>query len=77
MESLTVLFGFVAVVTLLLVLSALRWTRNRMARVVILLLFASGVWVLDHLRTSAHIADCLAAGHTNCLPLELRHGSHR
>ncbi|OYD80760.1 MULTISPECIES: hypothetical protein [Azospirillum] len=40
MESLTVIFGFVAVVTLLLVLSALRWTRNRMARVVILLLFA-------------------------------------
>ncbi len=40
MESLTVLFGFVAIVSLLLVFSALRWARNRMARTIILLLFA-------------------------------------
>ncbi|MBP2313828.1 hypothetical protein [Azospirillum soli] len=40
MESLTVLFGFVAIVALLLVLSALRWARHRMARAIILVLFA-------------------------------------
>lgn len=40
MESLTLLFGFVAIVTLLLVLSAVRWARHRWARAVILLLFA-------------------------------------
>ncbi|MCW2243480.1 hypothetical protein [Azospirillum canadense] len=40
MESLTVIFGFVAIVLLLLVLSALRWARNRMARAIILGLFA-------------------------------------
>lgn len=40
MESLTILFGFVAIVALLLVLSALRWARHRMARAIILVLFA-------------------------------------
>lgn len=40
MESLTVLFAVVAILALLLVLSALRWARHRMARTVILLLFA-------------------------------------
>jgi len=39
MEELTFLFGFVAVVTLMLVFVALRWARNGFARVLILGLF--------------------------------------
>lgn len=40
METLTILFAFVAIVTLLLVLAALRWTRNGRARALIVALFA-------------------------------------
>lgn len=40
METLTLLYAFVAVVTLLLVMAALRWTRHGRARALIIALFA-------------------------------------
>ena len=40
MEDLTILFGFLAIVALLLVLSAVRWARSGAARALIVLLFA-------------------------------------
>ena len=40
MENLTYLFVFVASVSLMLVLVALRWTQSRLARALILALFA-------------------------------------
>jgi hypothetical protein len=40
MQNLTYLFAFVAIVSLMLVFVALRWTRSRLARVLILALFA-------------------------------------
>jgi hypothetical protein len=52
-----------------------RMRENLAAAVVILLLLSSGYWLIDELRTSAHIAVCLEAGHRNCAPLDPHAGS--
>jgi hypothetical protein len=44
-----------------------RTRENLGAAVLVLLLVACGFWLIDHLRTNAHIATCLEAGHHDCL----------
>jgi hypothetical protein len=46
-----------------------RMRENLAAACVLVLLLVAGVWLIDHLRTSAHIEMCLEAGHRNCAPL--------
>jgi hypothetical protein len=45
--------------------------QNLAAAIVIVLIITSGFWLIDHLRTSARIAACVEAGHSNCVPLDL------
>ena len=46
-----------------------RFLQNLAAAILIMLLIASGFWLIDHLRASARIEACLEAGHRNCLPM--------
>jgi hypothetical protein len=46
-----------------------RILQNLAAAILIILLIASGFWLIDHLRASARIEACLEAGHRNCLPM--------
>ena len=48
-----------------------RMQQNLAAAVVIVVIIISGLWLIDHLRTSARIADCVAAGYRNCVPLDV------
>jgi hypothetical protein len=48
-----------------------RMRQNLAAMVVVILLVVSGFWLIDHLRDSARITACVAAGHTDCVPLDL------
>jgi hypothetical protein len=48
-----------------------RMQQNVAAAVIILMLVGAGIWLIDHLRTSARIAACVEAGHRNCVPLDL------
>ena len=52
-----------------------RMRQNVAAALVVILLVMTGLWLIDQLRTSARIATCLEAGHHNCLPLNVEHGS--
>jgi len=47
-----------------------RMQQNLAATILVLLLMVAGLWLIDHLRTSARIAACVEAGHRNCVPLE-------
>jgi hypothetical protein len=47
-----------------------RMRENLAAALVILLLLSTGYWLIGELRTSAHIAACLEAGHRNCAALD-------
>ena len=44
---------------------------NVAAAIIILTLVGAGFWLIDHLQTSARIATCVAAGHRNCVALDL------
>ena len=44
-----------------------RMHQNLAAALVITLLLVSGMWLIQHLQTSARITVCLEAGHLNCL----------
>ena len=48
-----------------------RMQQNVAAAILVLMLIGGGIWLIDHLRTSARIAACVEAGHRNCLPLDL------
>ncbi len=45
-----------------------RMQQNLAAAAVVIAIVLSGLWLIDHLRTSARIAVCVEAGHRNCLP---------
>jgi hypothetical protein len=55
----------------------MRMRENLAAAIVIVVLVASGFWLIDHLRTSARIAACVEAGHRDCVPLDLGQTEHR
>lgn len=51
-----------------------RMQQNLVAILLLVALASSGFWLIDHLLTSAHIAACVEAGHSNCVPLDLHPG---
>jgi hypothetical protein len=44
-----------------------RMRENIAAVAIIALLFVTGFWLIEELRTSAHVTACLEAGHRNCV----------
>jgi len=48
-----------------------RMQQNVAAALIVFVLVGAGLWLIDHLRTSARIAACVEAGHRNCVPLDL------
>jgi hypothetical protein len=40
------------------------------ALLVIALLVVAGLWLSNHLHSSASMQDCVASGRTNCAPIE-------
>ena len=48
-------------------------TSNRgpiVALVIVALLVIGGLWLMQHIRASARIQDCVMSGRTNCAPIE-------
>jgi hypothetical protein len=46
----------------------MRMRENLAAAAIVILLIASGLWLIAHLRASTRIEVCVEAEHRNCLP---------